>query len=311
MSILLLASVVNIINKVTHIQGTIQPEEYASTDCIASAVAATEPMGLEFCHWYNTKSCCIPASDEENLEMFTNLMDLGLSCSHAKHSVRTTYQRIREWYCLSCDPSEPLYRFKTAVGSPKNGIAPITDSESYFTWRVCKSFTDTLWNGEESHEFPTAGSQYNKCGIKIQNPCDGQKQVVYSNGKEVLTDTPVLGGWDAYMCGDGILIPSKAFKGSTAAKDFMTLLEPPNFGDVSFKFVIVNDMVSDNECRSCQPNLTSKLCLNCNPSCVFYDGSCIGFTQSVTPCFGYSKSSVILPSLFMITVSLSLLLFFS
>eukprot|EP00755_Sulcionema_specki_P038586 Sspe_Gene.111191::Locus_92570_Transcript_1_1_Confidence_1.000_Length_1117::g.111191::m.111191 len=281
-----------------HVQGQLSPEDIAQGECVVSTRPPTEPIGLEFCHWYQGYSCCVPAADQEAFDLFTALMDLGLACSHSKHSIRTRYKRIREWFCLGCDPQEPQYRFKTSEGSPLNGIPPDTSGTGpHFKWRVCKTFVDGVWHGDGDD--PRDGHMYDECGVKTMNPCEGGKQVVYDpkadggKGGVVETSFPVLNGWDPYQCGDNLIIPSKFYQGESAGVDFLTTLASPlpNFYDIPFAFVVVDNTVSNEECRSCEVNVTTHQCTGCPSACIFYtdpsDNSsrCLGFDGRETPCF--------------------------
>eukprot|EP01062_Namystynia_karyoxenos_P022425 TRINITY_DN18600_c0_g2_i1.p1 TRINITY_DN18600_c0_g2~~TRINITY_DN18600_c0_g2_i1.p1 ORF type:complete len:375 (+),score=130.16 TRINITY_DN18600_c0_g2_i1:66-1127(+) len=302
-----------------HKQGQIHPLDYKGGECLISTRVPAS-ADLKFCHWYNSRTCCIPAADQESFDQFFALMDLGLSCSHARHSVKQKYRSIREWFCLACDPREPTYRFLSSEGSKDNNIPPdpnrMTAGTVRFRWRVCKSFVDRMWNGDGSPE-ELNGHVYDQCGVKIQNPCDGQKQVVwdptanqgYGGVKE--TNYPVLNQWDPYMCGDSLIVPSKYFggkKGVDAGTDFLRKILPPSFEDIPFEFVVVDDTVTDEQCAQCVVEQSSDGSPRCRASdkapcpdgCVLRQADlnasdpsgqsggtqrCRGFSHQLTPCF--------------------------
>eukprot|EP00760_Papus_ankaliazontas_P011374 PhM_4_TR1473/c0_g1_i1/m.5075 len=229
-------------------------DDYSDTACIISAYPATKPMGLEFCYWYNDNSCCVPQLDSDAMEIYGNTVNLGLSCSVSKHSIKVTYHPIREWFCLGCDPNEPKYRFKKSVGDKHLAGGqhdPDTSADSKaVTWRVCKSFlTGTDGN---SGLWGNGGHMYDQCGILMENPCNGGKQVVWNpkmnngDGAVTATQNPVLDGWDPFMCGDNLIIPSKEYINSeNAGKEFLAAMAPPGFGDVDFSFVVTDDTKAD------------------------------------------------------------------
>eukprot|EP00666_Eupelagonemidae_sp_cell4sb_P006938 gene6938-1854_t len=256
-------------------QGAVHGQDFVGGECVVSTRKPAQ-ADLVFCHWYNERTCCVPAGDQESWDQFFNLMDLGRECSYARHSIRDKYRRIREWYCLACDPSEPDYgwrvaplhtprakkpsaaskapprRFDAAAGSPLNNVLPqsVPAGTLKWRWRVCKSFVTALWNGR-GRAGEVDGKLYDQCGVKTQNSCDGGKQVVwdtsarggYGGVKE--TGQPVIDGWDPYMCGDNLVVPSMFYQGPTGGEDFMRAILPPNFDDIPFDFEVVDDSVTD------------------------------------------------------------------
>jgi hypothetical protein len=220
-----------------------------NTSCIVSTKPPREPQGLEFCHWYNKHSCCIPTGDQNIIDMFTNLMNLGLACSPAKHSVKTTYNPIRDWYCMSCDPHEPRFRFQTKYGDRMVGGHNNPDpnaAEDDFTWRVCKTFI--YGHDGKSGLWGTDGSKYDSCGLMTPNPCGNQKQFVFNATSGAIEESaqPVLLDWEDYQCGDNVLVPSSEFEGADEpAVDFMKLVAPPNYDGMNFKFVVTDNTRSD------------------------------------------------------------------
>eukprot|EP01065_Artemidia_motanka_P037396 TRINITY_DN4587_c3_g1_i1.p2 TRINITY_DN4587_c3_g1~~TRINITY_DN4587_c3_g1_i1.p2 ORF type:complete len:273 (+),score=89.74 TRINITY_DN4587_c3_g1_i1:44-862(+) len=210
-------------------------------DCLALA-GPPRPQALEFCYDHNSKACCVPGADQESHVMFARLMDVGLACSYAQTGVMHLYEELRSWYCLACDPNEPRYRFRTAIGDSVNYIRGV-QSSSVWTWRVCRSFLDKMWHGVG--QTGKDGGRYDMCGVKTENPCAGNTQVVWSTAlnRTVSSEQPVLGGWDPYQCGDNFVVPSKFYQGQweAAASAFLRDIPPPNFDDAGFRFVVVDD----------------------------------------------------------------------
>jgi hypothetical protein len=256
-------------------------DDYSDTECIVSAKPAVKPEGLEFCHWYNSKSCCVPQLDSDTQEIYGHAVALGLSCSISKHQIKVTYNAVREWYCLGCDPDEPKYRFKSKLGD-KNLPGGQADgdpkaADNKVTWRVCKSFL--FGNAGNGGLWGKDGSMYDKCGILMENKCDGGKQVVWNpnqnnkDGAVMQTEFSVLQGWDPFMCGDNLIIPSKEYVSEKEpAEAFLRAIPPPGFGDVGFDFVITDDSKAD-------------------------------FNRDATPCFRgvlTAAAGAILPSLYLV-----------
>eukprot|EP00756_Hemistasia_phaeocysticola_P045409 Hpha_TRINITY_DN19165_c0_g1::TRINITY_DN19165_c0_g1_i1::g.94754::m.94754 len=283
----------------THIQGQIHPQDFRPGEC---TVSTRPPVSAElvWCHWYSSNTCCLPAADQEAFDQFFAMMDLGLQCSHSRHSIRNKYRKLREWFCLACDPREPDYRYSAGRGSPLNNVKPkqVPTGQLVFNWRVCKSFVDSAWHGDGSPE-QVDGGLYDECGVKTQNHCDAQKQVVWDPtaqrgyGGVVDTSYPVLNGWDPYMCGDNLVVPSKFYQGATAAEDFLRAVTPPSFEDIPFEFVVVDDTITDTDCKPCVYD--GKKCRasgggSCPASCNYRNGQCRGFDYELTPCFRGSSS---------------------
>jgi hypothetical protein len=211
-----------------------------------------KPTGLEFCYWYNDNSCCTSSNEDDIINYFQSAAGgLGAACSPSKHENKLNYWHVREWLCMECDPKEPTYRFLTRQGDIHLGgttegdpTAETTD----FTWRVCKSFVygkdgkGGLWGGD--------GKKYDDCGIKVQTNCEDAKQVyfVVSNnvtgeGEVVVSEQPVLAGWDPYMCGDSAITPSVEYSDlDEPAIAFMTAISPPSFDP---PFVVIDDTLSE------------------------------------------------------------------
>ena len=216
-------------------------EAYATDDCVVSRYPPTTPMGLDFCNWYNDEACCLPAMDLEVTDYFGHLMDLGPACAPNLEEVRARYARLREWVCLACDPKEPQYR-------------EWDPTSKRWRWRVCRSFVDRMWG--------TGGHQYDGCGILLQNPCDGGEQVAWNSqtgGWEAATvdgeKVPVLDGWDPFMCGDDLIVPSKEY---ADGEQFLRAIRVPGLADLGFTFRVVNDTLASNEtCFAGAPQSTS------------------------------------------------------
>eukprot|EP00755_Sulcionema_specki_P001813 Sspe_Gene.117540::Locus_109054_Transcript_1_1_Confidence_1.000_Length_932::g.117540::m.117540 len=245
--------------------GVIDMREFARDECTSSTKPPHNAYN-DFCHQYS-HTCCLQGADERAHIMFANLMDLGLHCSYAKTDIIEQYRELREWFCLACDPMEPEYRFRTALGDPANNIPPIVDSPHVFTWRICKSFVRRMWGGD--------GKRYDTCGVKTENPCSDGKQVASFPSGVALSQKRMLTGWNPYQCGDNLVIPSKFYQGhwEQAATEFLAALPPPNFEDAGFRFVVVDDAVGTN------------------------------FDRKLTPCFGGTAAH----SVFMMTLLLPVL----
>ena len=126
-----------------------------------------------------------------------------------------------------------------------------------FSWRVCKSFLDGMWNGAGDVD-DRNGHLFDDCGMILN--------------------------------GEGV-IPSALFQGPTAATDFISQLSPPNFDTVGgFQFVVVDDVNSNTTtCSLCTPDVATQSCLNCPNGCTFSNlptgPACLEFNHDLTPCF--------------------------
>jgi len=97
---------------------------------------------LKFCQDYNADACCIPGHDLENQVQFENLIEgLGPGCKNPM-----MYPEVRFFYCLGCDPLQPLYTDEVAQ-----------------TINVCQSFLDKMWRDPA----------FEDCGVMYSNPCPG------------------------------------------------------------------------------------------------------------------------------------------
>lgn len=230
-------------------------EDYVDGQCIVSARPPKKPLGLEFCSSYNNKACCIPQLDKDIMEVFSKMTDLGITCSNSKHQIKITYMPIKEWMCLMCDPDEPRYRFLAKKGDAhlpggqQEGDPNATTTK--LKWRVCKTFLQGsdgmsgIWGRD--------GTMYDQCGILFENPCGDGKQVVWNprekngEGDVFATENSVLQGWDPFMCGDNLIIPSQEYRNEPEpAVAFLEKMKPTWFvGDVEFEFVISDDTRPD------------------------------------------------------------------
>ena len=219
--------------------------DYSDGQCISSANPPTRPLMLTLCHWYNTKACCIPATDQDLWQSYNLAVgSLGRSCSVSKPKIARTYFALRQWYCIACDPLEPRYRFQKSVGDrqlaggQQDGDPSVP--ETAVAWRVCKSFLNKVWKQD--------GTQYDSCGIRVDSPCGNGKQVVMGGSPPRVfeTEKSVLQGWDPWMCGSVGIIPSQEYKNSPdPAVEFLNAVTPPGFGDVDFSFVVADDSQPD------------------------------------------------------------------
>ena len=177
--------------------------------------------------------------------MCPSLKTLALTSVHLSYAhLALVTEYCHRWYCLGCDPNEPRYRFKKKAGDKMmaGGQTEAVPSapETAVSWRVCKTFVQRMWLGD--------GTMYDQCGIMTENPCSGGMQVVNSPGADNLLTTtfPELAGWDQYMCGDNLVVPSIEYANKPdPAVAFLNAIPPPGFGDVGFAFSVVDDTKAD------------------------------------------------------------------
>jgi len=175
---------------------------HADTTCFLTDRSPAKARYLKFCQDYNAEACCVPGHDLENQVQFENLIEgLGPGCKNPM-----MYPELRYFYCLGCDPDQPLYS--------NNATGEI---------RVCKSFVDKLW----------ADPAYTDCGVMYPNPCpanwvdDGMDP--YTCGDDLLLPKSVA-----------------SWQGTTGREDepsgiaFMNVFKPPGLGD-DWEFVEVPD----------------------------------------------------------------------
>lgn len=113
-----------------------------SMNCALTQRPKSKPRYLKFCQDYNSEACCIPGHDLENQIQFEFLIDgLGPGCKNPM-----MYPDIRYFYCLGCDPDQPLYTNQTDAGEIVS---------------VCQSFVDSLWRS----------NNYDECGVMWPNDC--------------------------------------------------------------------------------------------------------------------------------------------
>ena len=112
-------------------------------NCSLTARPPAKARYLKFCQDFNSMppgACCIPGHDLENQVQFENLIEgLGPGCKNPM-----MYPEVRFFYCLGCDPNQPMYTDPVA-----NQI------------RVCKSFLDKLWRDPA----------FDECGVMQSNAC--------------------------------------------------------------------------------------------------------------------------------------------
>lgn len=177
--------------------------------------------------------------------MCPSLKTLALTSVHLSYAhLALVTEYCHRWYCLGCDPNEPRYRFKKKAGDKMmaGGQTEAVPSapETAVSWRVCKTFVQRMWLGD--------GTMYDQCGIMTENPCSGGMQVVNSPGADNLLTTtfPELAGWDQYMCGDNLVVPSIEYANKPdPAVALLNAIPPPGFGDVGFAFSVVDDTKAD------------------------------------------------------------------
>jgi hypothetical protein len=222
------------------------------TTCVASAKPAAAPMPLEFCHWYNEKSCCTPGSDASALGAFFGLLSVGSGCAPMNQFVRAAYREVREVLCLPCDPAEPKYRVLANVGDLHIGGEVVPDpaaASDAFVWRICSSFMfggndlkGGLWGGD--------GSKFDKCGAQISNDCNSRKQIFYDPVTKTVNTSTVSTQPDGASCGTTYVIPSAEYFDPNEADSTAQLTAGTNFLNAlphwmqGWKYQIVNDTIS-------------------------------------------------------------------
>merc|ERR1719198_2881194 len=83
----------------------LSPLTAAQGTCHLTSRTPKKARYLKFCQDYNAVACCIPGHDLENQVQFENLIDgLGPGCKNPM-----MYPELRYFYCLGCDPHQPLY----------------------------------------------------------------------------------------------------------------------------------------------------------------------------------------------------------
>ncbi|KAL3893284.1 MAG: hypothetical protein SGPRY_014336, partial [Prymnesium sp.] len=152
------------------------------------------PRYLKFCQDYNSQSCCIPGHDLENQLQFENVISgLGPGCKNPM-----MYPELRYFYCLGCDPRQPLHTNGSVV-------------------RVCKKFVDQLWSDPA----------YDDCGVMHSNACPaswGEENFdPYTCGDDLMLPKSraswlEVTGQDVQPSGIG----------------FMNIFKPPGFDDFEF-----------------------------------------------------------------------------
>mmetsp|Transcript_7073 Transcript_7073/g.13864 ORF Transcript_7073/g.13864 Transcript_7073/m.13864 type:complete len:206 (-) Transcript_7073:625-1242(-) len=162
----------------------------AAEECALSGYEPSKPRYLKFCQDYNSNACCIPGHDLENQLQFEFLIDgLGPGCKNPM-----MYPMIRYFYCLGCDPDQPLYTEDDPSGE-SDGIV-----------RICSAFIKRLWDDYQQ--------EFKECGVMQWNECP-----------ENMPD------FDPYTCGDDLIIPPRVFERGI---DFMNRFPPPGMYDYTF-----------------------------------------------------------------------------
>lgn len=129
------------------------------------------PYGLELCYMYSHNACCLAGYDEQIVTAYQSIIPGGSGCKPGSQRIHAMLYDFLRYLCIPCDPREPAYRFKSAVGDiVDGGIVPPSTSSSAddYTWRVCKSF---LYGAPGKNEgiWGKNASQYNECGIGLQS----------------------------------------------------------------------------------------------------------------------------------------------
>ena len=185
--------------------------------CWASSKAAKQQMPLEFCHWYNERSCCNPGHDQAASGAFFGMLAAGPGCAPMNQKVRATYREARELLCMPCDPLEPRFRVRRNIGDAHLGgsiAADPTAAENAFTWRICLSFVFGKPN-DVGGLWGLDGSKYDDCGMQVQNDCNSRTQVTVNPATGALVDTGVSVAPDGISCGATFVVPSTEFANET------------------------------------------------------------------------------------------------
>jgi len=89
-------------------------------------------VGLTACPMHSARSCCIPVFDNDILDYYETLNDVGERCAQ---ELREAKSYLREIFCLACDPDQPKYLVNGAV-------------------QICKSFAEKI-----------APTHFDECGL--------------------------------------------------------------------------------------------------------------------------------------------------
>eukprot|EP00049_Salpingoeca_infusionum_P017672 m.353965 g.353965 ORF g.353965 m.353965 type:complete len:345 (+) comp16874_c0_seq1:131-1165(+) len=192
--------------------------------CGITDMAPSQPNALSFCYQYNTNSCCVPGLDQENLEMFTTLTDVGLSC-RLPGEIRD--HPMAQLYCLNCDPNQPRFvrNMQPFDSESKRGY------DKPYAMLLCEPWVTARFREEYQNL-----SSFDACGFLKSSPCLG----IGPDGEE-----HAIGDRDRYTCGDDIVIPSAAY-GNGGSDDELEAffnddsMATPNL-DEDHLFFIVNE----------------------------------------------------------------------
>ena len=138
----------------------------------------------------------MPGQDLEDQVQFENLIEgLGPGCKNPM-----MYPEVRYFYCLGCDPNQPLYTNETSKEI-----------------RVCSSFVNKLW----------ADPAYEDCGVMYSNACPSNWQNdgfdPYACGDDLLLPKSQQ-SWEA-VTGEA---------GPATGIAFMNQFKPPGLDDYTF-----------------------------------------------------------------------------
>jgi len=101
---------------------------------------------LKFCNQFNAFSCCTSGQDEDVMNLFMGVTDLGEKCPFKRKDISI---QLFQYLCFGCSPNQPLFMSNTGV----NGTAVI---------RLCRSFANALYA-----QNPDGTTKWDDCGIRI------------------------------------------------------------------------------------------------------------------------------------------------
>lgn len=216
-------------------------------NCQISLHKPEKPRSLSFCHKFNDLSCCVPAMDDENIEMFNLLTGsvLGLSC-RLRGDIRE--DPLAKFYCMNCDPEQPRYvrpfPWAGVDGNPGGGRAVVLLISK--AWAFDGFGVDPILAGPKG--------RFKECGLKKSSPCLD------------IEGNPIPDR-DRYTCGDDYVVPSDFTQSDdSGAVDPVASIEAfmnadsmgPPVIDEGFGFYIVNDApCKDSELVTAYQDVTS------------------------------------------------------
>ena len=105
----------------------------ATCHCLLTQRPPQKPIvGLTACHMHSERSCCVPVFDNDILDYYETLNDVGERCAL---ELREAKFYLREIFCLACSPDQPKYLVNGTV-------------------QICQSFAEKV-----------APSHFDECGL--------------------------------------------------------------------------------------------------------------------------------------------------